>query len=309
MTRYAQTLRSRQSDSGSAPGASSPMDWVSATVRNKPEALLLLAAGCALMIGAGRSVVKSSPPSGLRRSGVDAWNAPGAANAAGVADRISSFGSQAAGAAADKAASYAGSLSDAASSYAGAVSDYAQSAGQGVADRSGRLLSQTQSSLEAGLDYLIHEQPLMLAALGLAAGAAIGAALPATDVENRALGETRDQLAQAATHAAGDQLSRLKNVAGTVGEKVKEAATHHGQDFAHEVTDAVKDAATAAQGQGSAQTESQNKDKPQNLSSSAPGQSHAPAPAANAPQGQKDSSGRSPAQGGGQSSTSGVKTN
>ncbi len=43
------------------------------------------------------------------------------------------------------------------------------------------------------MDRLLHEQPLMLGALGLAAGAIIGALLPTTEQEGHFLGEARDK--------------------------------------------------------------------------------------------------------------------
>jgi hypothetical protein len=43
------------------------------------------------------------------------------------------------------------------------------------------------------VNRLLHEQPLMLGALGLAAGAIIGALLPTTEQENRMLGDIRDK--------------------------------------------------------------------------------------------------------------------
>jgi len=43
------------------------------------------------------------------------------------------------------------------------------------------------------VDRLLHEQPLMLGALGLAAGAIIGALLPSSEHEDRYLGEMRDK--------------------------------------------------------------------------------------------------------------------
>jgi ElaB/YqjD/DUF883 family membrane-anchored ribosome-binding protein len=43
------------------------------------------------------------------------------------------------------------------------------------------------------VDRLLHEQPLMLGALGLAAGAIIGALLPTSEHEGRYLGEMRDK--------------------------------------------------------------------------------------------------------------------
>lgn len=45
----------------------------------------------------------------------------------------------------------------------------------------------------AGMDRMLEEQPLMLGVLGLAAGAIIGSFLPATEQENRLLGDVRDK--------------------------------------------------------------------------------------------------------------------
>jgi ElaB/YqjD/DUF883 family membrane-anchored ribosome-binding protein len=47
------------------------------------------------------------------------------------------------------------------------------------------------------MDRLLHEQPLILGALGLAAGAIIGALLPSTEHEDRLLGEARRKAVKA----------------------------------------------------------------------------------------------------------------
>jgi hypothetical protein len=44
-----------------------------------------------------------------------------------------------------------------------------------------------------GLDYVVRDQPLILGAIGLAVGAAVGALIPNTEAENRLMGETRDR--------------------------------------------------------------------------------------------------------------------
>jgi hypothetical protein len=56
-------------------------------------------------------------------------------------------------------------------------------------------LSSAQASLDHArerMDRLVHEQPLILGALGIAAGALIGALLPVTDAEDQLIGKTRD---------------------------------------------------------------------------------------------------------------------
>jgi len=80
-----------------------------------------------------------------------------------------------------------------------------------AADSSRETIEQTAESVRSGatrafeitreqagmarerVDRLLHEQPLMLGALGLAAGAIIGALLPTSEHEDRLLGEVRDK--------------------------------------------------------------------------------------------------------------------
>jgi ElaB/YqjD/DUF883 family membrane-anchored ribosome-binding protein len=78
---------------------------------------------------------------------------------------------------------------------------------QQATESSRQTFEQTAESLRSGasraaeitreqrdrVNRLIHEQPLMLGALGLAAGAIIGALLPTTEHEARMLGEMRDK--------------------------------------------------------------------------------------------------------------------
>jgi len=48
--------------------------------------------------------------------------------------------------------------------------------------------------IKGSFQYLLQEQPLALAAIGIALGAAIGAALPSTEQENKIMGQTSDKL-------------------------------------------------------------------------------------------------------------------
>src|SRR4029078_3683924 len=63
----------------------------------------------------------------------------------------------------------------------------------------------------------VKEQPLTVALVGAAAGAAVAAAFPATDLESRTLGPTGE---------------RLRDAAGKAGEQLKDAATKAGQRLA-----------------------------------------------------------------------------
>ena len=59
------------------------------------------------------------------------------------------------------------------------------------ASRAAELTREQAEHARERMDRLLHEQPLMLGALGLAAGAIIGALLPATEHEDRLLGDLR----------------------------------------------------------------------------------------------------------------------
>jgi hypothetical protein len=74
----------------------------------------------------------------------------------------------------------------------------------------------------------LHEQPLVLGALGLAAGAAIGAALPATEKEDEWLGDSRERLAERAKEAGWEQVERARAAAGAAYGAAREEAERQG---------------------------------------------------------------------------------
>jgi ElaB/YqjD/DUF883 family membrane-anchored ribosome-binding protein len=73
-----------------------------------------------------------------------------------------------------------------------------------------------------GLDYLVHEQPLALGAIGLAIGAVLGAAAPRTRQEERLMGDASRGLAEKAKRMGSQQLEKaeqtVKQVAETGGQ-------------------------------------------------------------------------------------------
>jgi hypothetical protein len=193
-------------DSGAA-------DWLVGAVKNNPEGLLLLAAGCALLM-------RSSGASKSRRSrDVREYSrnempqTGGEARDRTVGERLSET-AQSAG----KFVSDIGeSVVETASSYASSVSSYADDVARSTAERSGQLAQQAQSSVRDTISRVVKEQPLTVALVGVAAGAAVAAAFPATDLENRTLGPTGE---------------RLRDAAGRAGEQLKDAATKAGQRLA-----------------------------------------------------------------------------
>jgi hypothetical protein len=130
---------------------------------------------------------------------------------------------------------------------AGAAAGY-----DAVADRARRAASTVtestraagQRTLETGTTLLdfCREQPLVLAGLGLAAGAMIGALMPSTEIEDRAMGETSDRLKEGAQNLASEQYDAAKKV----GEHAIDAA----QDEAAKQADKLKAAAETQNGAG-----------------------------------------------------------
>jgi hypothetical protein len=214
--------------------------WLTGTVRRNPEALLLLAAGCVLLM---RSAGRPSPGPAMRSQSPGS----GADHPPGAGPRAQGDLSRAAERATDYARTLTDSAYDAASSYAGRVSELAEGAREHIAEQSDRLKRQTQATWQSGLDRVLRDQPLAVAVAGLAAGAAVAAAFPATGLEQRTLGAAHEAL----NEAAGKVGHTLTQAAGKVGEHLKSAAEERGltsaglKELAGEVADAFTDSVSA----------------------------------------------------------------
>lgn len=108
-------------------------------------------------------------------------------------------------------------------------------------DRSMAGLGPKGGNTTSRLSGILHEQPLIVAALGLAVGAAIGAALPATEVEDDFMGGTSSSVKNAAKEAAQSELEGLKAVASRTADNLKQSAADHGLS-AENLNGLVKDA-------------------------------------------------------------------
>jgi len=168
-------------------------DWFLGTIQRKPEALLLIAAGCALLMRSGGSLTgiwtarESNSPAPLQ-------NRPGMASE--VADSRSGYSS--------KVADTVSEYSDTARQ---TVSNYAEGARRGISDSSDWLRTRAESTYRTASEAL-RDQPFLVAGLGLAAGAALAAFFPTTEVERRAgaalaakASEVGDQVLAAAERA------------------------------------------------------------------------------------------------------------
>jgi hypothetical protein len=177
-------------------------EWLISTAKRNPEALLVLAAGCALLMRGGSS---SDRAAGQTASGVSGSNAPW--NVSRTTEKTS-----------EVAGDLKQRIADAGSSVAGQAGEIAKT----VSTQTSHLAGQAQSMLSSGFGQLLREQPLALVAAGLAAGAAVAALLPPTDLEERTLGSTRDA---------------ISDMTGKVGENLIVAATEAGQRLTQGVTE------------------------------------------------------------------------
>lgn len=227
------------------------------TIKRNPEGLLLLAAGAVLLMRTNALQSSAGPTHGqgrnIRGSGAQASERVGDA-ARETMDTARSYASSATKAAqetVDTARSYAASASDAvretvetARSYASSASQYAGQARRAVGEQSERVVRQTRSMAQG----ILQNQPLAIAAAGLAVGAALAAAFPPTQLERETLGPMGDQMSKAAERA-GDQ---LKQATMKAGEKLKSAAEERRDDLkdvASEVADTFKASMTGQPGE------------------------------------------------------------
>lgn len=240
-------------------------DWLMGAVRRNPEGLLLLAAGCALLMrsvggsraadSTGRHEFRRTDRSQQVSSGVDdegkGWS---------VGESVA----QAARSAGEYAADVTERVTQTASSYASSASEYAEDAARAASEQSRRFARQAQSSAK----HALEEQPLAVVLVGLAAGAAVAAAFPATQFEKRALGPTGARLRDAAGRA-GEQ---LKDAGAKAGERLMSAAEERGltsdglKEVARDVGDAFSSALSGEPSTPSGKGESQNGEGPRGTS-------------------------------------------
>ena len=241
-------------------------DWFVSAVKSHPEGLLLLAAGCALLLRSGKSSAQSHYPGNAvnreRPGSSHSSSGRQESMASGMADSVSQTAESARGYASDLGKT----VSDKASAYASTVGDYAQEARRNVTDQSERLVEQARSTMQSTISRVLQEQPLALAVAGLAAGAAVAAAFPTTSVERQTLGPAGEKISEAASSVghnlsqaaskAGAKLMDIADERGLNNEGLKEAAS----DVAGAFGEAFKgnENRTGSQSSGSAASSGQS---------------------------------------------------
>jgi hypothetical protein len=145
------------------------------------------------------------------------------------------------------AGDYVSGMADAAQKSFGEIADSATSA---MSPEGGAFayLDSTRRSL----GRMLSAQPLLLAAGGLALGAAIAASLPRTNVETRALGDTAEELKRRAgavvSEAAGAARSTLQDVAASAQDEAEkrgltpDALKEKAGDVINQATGAAREA-------------------------------------------------------------------
>jgi hypothetical protein len=228
-------------------------DWVLDTARRNPEALLLVAAGCCLLMRGGSSWSKAGRTRNVQyQPGKEAYYPAPSYQSADTTESATRKAGQTVSDAADTASEYVSNVkqrvTEAASSYADTVGRYTQDTGRSLYEQS----RQAQSTVQETVSRIVREQPFAIAAAGLAAGAAIAALFPSTRIENRTFGGTREALAEAASKAG----ENLMGAAAQAGQRFVSGATQRGlsseglKDLAGEVAESFSSAITGGKPEG-----------------------------------------------------------
>ena len=98
-------------------------------------------------------------------------------------------------------------------------------------------LSHKTAEATKGLLQICTEQPLVLAGLGLAVGAIIGALIPSTETEDRLMGETSNQMKDKARSVAEGQIDNAKTAMQGKSEQQAHSETQHSEAPLVPVTD------------------------------------------------------------------------
>jgi hypothetical protein len=209
-------------------------DWLLNTARRNPEALLVLAAGCCLLMrgrssrNGGRARISEYQPDGDRYQVGSPYQQRQHTDSQSEPRKVVSQAGEAVSRATDAASEYVTNVkqrvTEAAGSYADTVSRYTQDAGRSIYEQSERFTRQAQSTVQETISRVVREQPLAVAAVGLAAGAAIAAIFPSTRIESRTFGGAREALTEAASKAG----ENLMGAATQAGERLVSAAAQRG---------------------------------------------------------------------------------
>ena len=121
----------------------------------------------------------------------------------------------------------AGQMKDKVAEGTRAMRERASAAGQAAKERISALGSSARDQVDrakSGMDYMMREQPLALAAVGVAIGAVLAAMAPRTRQEDELMGDTSDRLKEQVKQTGQEKLEQAKEVGKEKLEQVKQAA-------------------------------------------------------------------------------------
>ncbi|MDY7560964.1 DUF3618 domain-containing protein [Pseudomonas sp. 10B1] len=164
-------------------------------------------------------------------------------------------------------------LKDKASHLTDSVTDKMSSAGHQVnmgSHDATHALHQQSENIKSGFNYLLNEQPLALAAIGIALGALAGAALPITDKENQMMGHASDSLTDKAKQMASEGYDKAAEIGKDMANEVKKPVEDNDKDASSNGASSDHQAFSSQQ-----PPNNQSTDTPQsNNSHSNPGSTH-----------------------------------
>jgi ElaB/YqjD/DUF883 family membrane-anchored ribosome-binding protein len=139
---------------------------------------------------------------------------------------------------ADRAEHLRESVGGAASGVAERAGELAGNARERASDLGARAREKSRRA-RGGMENMMEENPLAVAAGAAILGLAIGLLVPESERENRLMGSTRDTLVDRAQNTA----RRVKDAAVEAGQEVREAVRQEVEDRAPEIKSSLKDAA------------------------------------------------------------------
>jgi hypothetical protein len=197
-------------------------DWFIGTAKRHPEALLALAAGCALLMRGGGGSSQDAPNQRSNESAGSDWRW-----------QVSR--------ATEKTSEVASDLKDRVTDVTSSFSDYAGGVRRTISAQTSLIAGQAQSTLQAGFGHLLGEQPLALVVLGLAAGVAVATLLPATEVEERTLAPARDAIAGVTGKVGENLIEAASEASRQLTQGIAERASEGVKELVHEVAEKFTD--------------------------------------------------------------------
>ncbi|MBX9462601.1 MAG: DUF3618 domain-containing protein [Aquamicrobium sp.] len=129
-------------------------------------------------------------------------------------------------------------ISDGLGSGASVLSDLARDTGARTKDAAHKV--------ESEMTDLLQREPLVLGAVGLAIGAAIGALLPESKFEEKHLGPYEDRIKQAGAEAARSAVGKAGDVAAAAGQAALDEADQRGRVSGQEAPEMAQSAGAVA---------------------------------------------------------------